>query len=352
MADLNGEITPINPIGSELEPIEVIEGEVVTTQELEGEISAEGEVEGSVVMPTFVYEKNYEILDNKPAINGHELIGDQTAEELGIESEAKLKDDMNVVITVGGVNAGTYYLKDTDLEKIMRDMLSPVLYPTLVNPSASVSIGGTKLLEYGYVLNTSATLALNRGSITPAYGTSGYRSGPATSYTLNSSAPQSSNSFFITVDEDHTTFRGSVSYSEGEQPKDSVGEDYSEPLPAGTVQTNTIAYEFVNALWANTANIQEVAKLALVSKSAKVKEFNFPEQTVLYPEIFDVPDDWNITAIEVLNTLSNQWESCVTEFTVTTRTHYDAAGREVAYRRYTDNRGYNAGARKVRIKWS
>lgn len=319
---------------------------------IEADLTIEMDIDGEVIIPDSYFDPNYEHLENLPSINGHVLIGDQTSEDLEIGGDAKLKNDMSVVVTVGGVNAGTYYLKDTDLEKIMRDMLSPVLYPTLVNPSASISATGVKLLEKGATLTTTVTLTLNRGSITPAYGTSGYRSGPATSYSLNGGTPQSGNSFFQTVSESNSSLRGSITYSEGEQPKDSVGEDYGSPLPSGTVQTSTITYEFVNALWANTANIQEVAKLALVSKSAKIKEFSFPEQTVYFPEIFDVPADWTITAVEVLNTLSNQWESCASEFTITNQIHYDAAGTETAYKRYTDNRGYNAGARKVRIKWS
>ena len=108
----------------------------------------------------------------------------------------------------------------------------------------------------------------------------------------------------------------------------------------------------MNALWANTANIQVVAKQALVSFSAKIKEFTFPEQTALYPEIFDVPSTWNVTAIEVLNTLSGQWESVVGEFNTSTVQHDDAGGTATTYTRYTDNRGYNAGSRKIRIKWS
>lgn len=319
---------------------------------IDGDLTLEMEMDGEIEVPQAYYGKSYLPLDDKPSINGHVLIGDQTSEELEIGGDAKLKDDMSVVVTVGGVNAGMFYVKDTDLEKIMRDMLSPVLYPTLVNPSSSITATGTKLLEKGATLNTTVTLTLNRGSITPAYGTSGYRSGPATSYSLNGSAPQVGNSFFQTISESNSSLSGVITYSEGEQPKDSVGEDYSTPLPAGSINTSTINYEFVNALWANTGNIQEVAKLALVSKSAKIKEFSFPEQTVYFPEIFDVPADWTITAVEVLNTLSNQWESCITEFTVTNQVHYDAAGTETAYKRYTDNRGYNAGARKVRIKWS
>ena len=90
----------------------------------------------------------------------------------------------------------------------------------------------------------------------------------------------------------------------------------------------------------------------MVSKTAKVKRFDFPAQTVANPEIFDMPASWTITGLEVLNTLSGQWEDCSSEFTITNTTHDDAAGNTVNYKRYTDNRGYNAGARAVRVKWS
>lgn len=266
--------------------------------------------------------------------------------------DAKLQSEMDVVISVGGIPVGTQYQKDTELETILRNMLSPVLYPSFTNPSASISTTGSKLLEMGTILNTVATVTFNRGSITPAYGTNGYRAGAATAYSLNGGDEQSSNSFFCEVTSQNNTLRALVKYAEGEQPKDSVGNDYGNPLPAGQVQTNTITYEFVHALWANTANIQEVAKLSLVSKSAKQREFVFPEQTVQYPEIFDVPSDWTVTAIEVLNPLSNKWESVINEFTVTSKIHLDAGGNEVTYNRYTDNRGYNAGSRTIRIKWN
>ena len=105
-------------------------------------------------------------------------------------------------------------------------------------------------------------------------------------------------------------------------------------------------------MWANTASIATVAKLALVSKNAKIKEFTFPAATIENPEIFDVPADWTVTAVEVLNTLSNTWEDCSSEFTVSDTVHDDAAGTETAYKRYTCNLGYAMATRQIRIKWS
>ena len=263
-----------------------------------------------------------------------------------------LEDDLTTSVTVGGIPSGTEYEEGTELETILRDMLNPTAYPTLTSPSASLSATGAKLLETGSTLNTTMTLTFNRGAITPAYGTSGYRAGAATGYKLDDSEYQQNNTFSVIITSAKTRYSGNVSYAEGEQPKDSIGQDYNSPLPAGNVNSNALTYEFVDAIWANTTNISVVAKLALVSKSAKVKEFSFPAQTVQDPEQFDIPASWTVTAVEVLNTLSNQWEDCSSEFSITDTTHDDASGSPVNYKHYEDNRGYPAGARKVRCRWS
>lgn len=268
-----------------------------------------------------------------------------------ISSKAELTADMTTSVSVGGIDSGATYEEGTPLETVIRDMLEPTLYPTFVPPSATMTATGSKLLETGATLETTFTIVFNRGSITPAYGTSGYRSGFAEEYTLDG-VTQSGNSFTKTISSDKTNYVGSVSYLEGEQPKDSKGGDYDAPYPSGSVNTNAINYEFVDAIWANTSSITSVAKLALVSKSAKVKEFTFPAQTVANPEVFDIPASWNVIAVEVLNTLSNQWEDCSREFTTSSTTHENASGDSVNYVRYTDNRGYAAASRKIRVKWN
>ena len=118
------------------------------------------------------------------------------------------------------------------------------------------------------------------------------------------------------------------------------------------MNTNTITYEFVEAIWANVADITVVAKQALVSKSAKVKAMSFPAATAANPEIFDVPANWTVTAVEILNPLNNQWEDCSAEFDITDTTHDNAGGVSTAYKRYTNNLGYDMGARQIRFKWS
>ena len=319
--------------------------------ELVGEVNPVEEITGDVAIPEVYVEDNYNVLRNKPEINGHTLVGNQSARDLGIDPT--LEQDLEVLLTVGGVKSGDEYAEGTKLEQIIRDLFSPIMYPSFTNPSVSVSTPGGKLVEKGTVVNTTATVSFNRGTIKPAYGTSGYRTGPATSYSINGGPEQASNSFFVSITEQDNQLSAVVKYSEGEQPKDSVGNDYDQPYPAGQLTSSTpLTYEYVYVIWANTGNIQNIAKQPLVSMSAKQKEFVFPDQTELYPEVFDVEANWNITHIEVFNTLAQTWEDCMHEFDTSTTTHNDAGGRTVEYRRYTDNRGYAAGSRKIRIKWS
>ena len=260
--------------------------------------------------------------------------------------------EITVSKDVGGITAGTTYPVGTSYDLMWDALLCPTLYPTLTAPSATLTATGDKLLEKGDTLSTTMTVTFDRGSISPAYGTNGYRAGEAGSYSLNGGTAQVGNTFSVTVTESTTSYQASVNYGAGQQPKDSSGADYSTALDAGSVASNIISYEFVNALWANTASISAIQKLDLVSADAKLKVFTFPAATVTNPEVFDVPTSWTITNVEVLNTLSNQWEDCSTEFTVTDTTHADASDTSVNYKRYTCNLGYDMGTRQIRIKWS
>ena len=282
---------------------------------------------------------------------------DDSTEDAGILPEgggggsSELEDDLTTSVTVGGIPSGKTYETGTSLETLFRDMLNPVAYPTLTNPSATLSATGAKLLETGATLNTTFTIAFNRGSINPAYGTSGFRSGLASSYTFDGET-QSTNTFTRTVTSAKTSYQGSVAYESGEQPKDSTGKNYNSPLPAGSVNSNTVSYEFVDAMWSNVASIGTIAKMSLVSKSAKQRDMNFPAQTVANPEVFDIPASWTVTAVQVKNDLSGAYEDALSQFTVTDTSHNDVAGNAVAYKRYTFNLGYDTGARSVRVKWS
>ena len=265
----------------------------------------------------------------------------------GTGGDAVLSADLTASKTVGGIASGKQYAANTPLETLFRDMLNPGENPTFTAPSATLSASGGTLVEEGETAQKTLTVNFNRGKIDPAYGTSGYRSGVATGYSLNGGASQSGNTFTVTVSEANKTFAATVAYAAGEQPKNSAGQNYGEPLAAGSVTTNTLTFEIVAALWSNAANIATVAKETLISRSVKEKRFDFPAQTAANPEIFDVPATWTVTAVELLNTLNNQWVDDTSEFDVTDVTH-----GTVAYKRYTYNGGDATGARSIRIKWN
>lgn len=269
--------------------------------------------------------------------------------------EGELLNVLTSSQNVGGVKIGDSFAAGTTFENLFRAILDPVLYPTLTNPSAALTATGAKIIEDGGSLSTTFTCTFNRGSINPAYGTTGYRSGAAIDYSLNGGTAQSGNTWSATIDQTTaSSYSAVVNYGAGEQPKDSAGQNYNSPLAAGSATSNTITYEFVNAIWANTSNIAVTAKLGLISKSSGGSgyTFVFPAQTVANPEQFDIPATWNITSIKALNELSGNYEDVTAEFTQTTTTHNNAAGTSINYKRYTDNRGYSAGTRKVRITWN
>ena len=250
------------------------------------------------------------------------------------------------------MTVGTTYQAGTSIEELLHDMLDPIVYPTLINPSVTLAGSGSKLLETGATLSATLTATFNRGSINPAYGTSGYRSGQATGYTLNGGTEQEGNTWTETVSAANKTFQCVAAYSAGEQPKDSAGRNYSTPLAAGSVTSGTVTYDFVDAMWANTANIATVAKLSLIAKSTKQRDMTFPAQTVANPEVFDIPASWTVTAVQVKNDLSGAWEDASSQFTVTNVNHDNAGGVSTAYKRYTFNMGTDTGARSIRVKWS
>ena len=264
-----------------------------------------------------------------------------------------LNQDVTVKCEQGMYKVGDEIPEGTPLETIIVNMLLKTNYPKLTDPSATMTATGVKLLECGSELASTFTITFNQGSINPAYGTNGKRAGEATGYSINGGTTQVGTTFNIIVSESNAgPFTGKVNYAQGPQPLDDEGGNYDQPLPAGSINTNQIKYEFVNALWSNSENINTVARHGLVSKTSGTYEFNFVPQTATKPEIFDVPSDWTVSKVEMYNPLSGKYESVASEFTITNTTHNNAAGASVNYKRYTDNRGYAASDRKIRITFS
>lgn len=308
---------------------------------------------------------DYNDLDNKPKINGVELSGNKTTEDLHITGgSAELTDDLTTAIDVGGIEAGTEYTQGTSLETIVRDLLEPTLYPTIVEPKITLSVPQT-LFEVGTDTYVQPTGTISRGLITPAYGTNGYRAGvPDADSIANCGWYYKDGDYWqewfgshangFRVSNATPSWRVSTIFADGEQPKDSKGNNYQTPYSNSDGEySNAISFTFVNAMWANTASIGTVAKLSLINNNTtKQRDMVFPAQTVANPEVFDIPASWNVTAVQVKNDLNNQFEDASSQFSVTDVTHDDAGGTSTAYKRYAFNMGIATGSRVVRVKWS
>lgn len=61
-----------------------IVGDFASKNKLSGSVVPLGQIGGNIDRAAVAYEKNYRILDNKPSINGEELLDDKTSEDLHI----------------------------------------------------------------------------------------------------------------------------------------------------------------------------------------------------------------------------------------------------------------------------
>ena len=206
---------------------------------------------------------------------------------------------ITTAITVGGIASGTTYAVDTPIENILSDMLEPTLYPTFTAPSASLSYGASQYYAVGSSVSAmTGTVSLNRGTINPAYGTSGYRAGAATGFAIEtngadtefSDSDTSSGAFSVPALTKSTkgtiVVTGTVSYAAGEQPKDSKGGNYSSALSAGSV-TATKTLTFIQPYYYGISNASTISDLTgltanVTAKSQKTFSFTTNNQYMVF----------------------------------------------------------------------
>lgn len=262
------------------------------------------------------------------------------------------------------ISTGTTFSNKTFTE-MMDLMLYPELFPTLTNPSQTFTLSPSGFREIGEQFSAGGiTLSstFNRGSISPAYGTNGFRSGLPNSYIYTGGgsvpSPQSSTSLTnntattaaYTVVQGAQSWTARVAYDAGQQPLSSKGNNFNSPLPAGQTSIITRTITGVYPPFATTVSLGTLTKQSLQSMSQYVQVSLVTEsggggqkQTVDIPDAFST-----ITGIQQFNTLNNTWEAIqLSTFTVTTTTH-TIQGNTVNYDRYTHN-GNTIGARQLRF---
>ena len=262
---------------------------------------------------------------------------------------------------VGGVNSGIFIEKNTLLNELLRNILSPTLNPTLTSPSATMRIDiQSRLFEVGSTSQVTFTIDFNRGSINPQYASeSPYRAGVALGYKLNGGASNGTNTITSDVclkDENDNdiagfvTFVGSVEYASGVQPKNSNGQNFSEPLESGSVNTNEITFEFVYPIYASTITSGTMSKQALVSKNKGYVELDFAPQDETDRYTFELPSNWRVTYIFMYNTVAEVYDESFNRIDNFECIAITKNG--VPYNRYRCLGTDRVGRNKFKIGWS
>jgi hypothetical protein len=235
----------------------------------------------------------------------------------------------------------------------MQAMFFPTLYPAFTNPSNTFADNVANLQEIGASINISFTSSFSRGTINPAYGTSGFRSGIGNTvyYTgtgLPGSVGSSPSSPNVQAVNGYTVLIGTQSwtsawaYNIGEQPLDSAGNPYNSPWPAGTTGYASTSFEGVYALYGTTSSISNPAtKQSLVSMlSGNNIVFNMVAESGGNKQSFDMPTAWTgaptnrpLSTVQTYNTVSGQWDTTgLGQWTASAITHGG-----INYTRYTFN---------------
>lgn len=172
-------------------------------------------------------------------------------------------------------NGDTIPAQGKTFEEVMNDIAQAVINPTFVAPAfgLSSSVSGTR--EIGTTLDVTLTANFNRGRINGAIvggvwnptAKQADRAGAATDYEFQGVSNGTNNVKTINdylVTSGSNSFSSKVTYAEGAQPKNSVGDDYSTPLPAGNMTANTAftgaLYRFYGA-GVETVNPRTLSKL-------------------------------------------------------------------------------------------
>ena len=282
---------------------------------------------------------------------------------------ATLTEDVAVNVAISeAAPAGTVFTKGMNLTELFKAISQNVFVPQLINPSFSLSIGGSSLKKIGTTPTFNLIFNFNRGKIKGANNSSGDweankkqadRAGSSNFYEFNGVDNGNSNVKSITenVVQGITFHSAIVNYNEGPQPLKSDGSNYGSPFPSGTSPVKTDTYEGVYPLFAVTSNITTATEQALRSMlNANNIVFDLVDETPGNKQFFDIPNAWlsqrSLQKVEYFNTVSGSFDATnkAADFTQSSVTKTIAGVSNVNYTRFTHN-GSDRGAIKIRLKF-
>lgn len=238
-------------------------------------------------------------------------------------------------------------------EEILLMALFGIVTPTFTNPSFSGKISPLVAIV-DELTEFRGTLNFNRGAISPAYGTSGFRSGAATSYEVNGEIfTDPSYSIMFTPVQGANKIMCTVHYAEGEQPLDSAGKPYSTPYPAGSI---TIALTINGAHQLYNAQGEKVEFQYSVDEDGYSYYLTTLKQETFggVKQSFALPKSVKVIGVQQYDIISNSWqwiggtpEASLETFDTTIITG-DSLDKKEDYVGYIHN-GSKTGEREVRI---
>lgn len=284
---------------------------------------------------------------------------DGTSNEIEMASseyESNIEDKtLAMPNAVGGIAKGTKVsqLEGKTYNEILDDLLFPTVNPTFTAPTASISFknynstqevgaAGPTISNFTTSYNAGA-INLNgvkqddRGGAKDESGSFIYVNDDAANTTLPTTVALGS-----------TTFKYRAAFAEGPQPKDNKGNDYLEPLSAGTVDSGAITLNGTYPWFASTSAAtaeNPVVKQSLVAWNSTAGAMSTGQFAVqpsgTLPQVFKLPRQ--LKTLQMLNTVSNVMETIGTSAYTETTESITINGNEQTYYVYT----YNGAARDV-----
>ena len=248
----------------------------------------------------------------------------------GSGGSGSLGKAISSVVDVGGIEAGDSFAVGTSYDDMWDALLNPTLYPTFTAPSCSLSYTADTYYEVGATIAAkTGTVSYNAGAITLNGTKQNDRGGAATGYALASTGADteysgssaSSGTFNVSALTRSTkgtiVLTATVNYAAGPQPKDSKGNDYDSPLPAGS-KTATKTMNFILPYYygkSSTSTISDFTGLTKNITAKGQKQFKFTTNneymviaydstygnlsSIIDPNGFETISGWNKSTLTV-----------------------------------------------------
>jgi len=134
--------------------------------------------------------------------------------------------------TLGSYSNGNTISGGTSLLTVVENILTTVIPASYQGPDCYVTASGSTTVEYGSAISQTISLVFDQ-----------HDAGAATAYSLKLDGSQvsttSTYSYFVSSLTSSHTFSGSVTYAQGPQKKDNLGNNSGTPISAGTVNSYT-----------------------------------------------------------------------------------------------------------------